>query len=124
MAWLVSTLPATTAAGKVGLSMEPSGAIRVIGAMQPSFSGMSSSISVRNTYSTAARHTDQGALKLFGRWGLEPVKSTAQLRDARSTVTRTAISAPSSISRRKAPSCSRSMTRRTASAALAFTWPI
>jgi hypothetical protein len=45
----VSTLPATTAAGYVGWSSEPSGTTTVIGFRQPAFSGISSSTSVRNT---------------------------------------------------------------------------
>jgi len=47
--WLGSTLPATTAAGKCGFSIDPSGMIRVIGLRQPSFIGIGSSISVRTT---------------------------------------------------------------------------
>jgi hypothetical protein len=45
----VSTLPATTAAGGTGFSMDP-GATRIdSGLRQPSFSGMSALTSVRNT---------------------------------------------------------------------------
>ena len=45
----VSTLPATTEAGGLGLSMEPAGMITLSGFRQPALSGMSSSTSVRNT---------------------------------------------------------------------------
>ena len=51
---LVSTLPATTAAGGFGFSMQPGGTITCSGFRQPALSGMSSSTSVRKTYSTAA----------------------------------------------------------------------
>jgi hypothetical protein len=61
----VSTLPATTAAGGRGLSMQPSGTMTSSGFRQPAFSGMSSSTSVRNRYSTAAIVTAFGALKLL-----------------------------------------------------------
>ena len=49
MCWLVSTLPATTAAGDRGASIEPSGVPIFRGFRQPSFSGMSSSTRVRKT---------------------------------------------------------------------------
>ncbi|CFS62024.1 Uncharacterised protein [Mycobacterium tuberculosis] len=45
----VSTLPATTAAGWVGASIEPSGTTIRNGRRQPSLSGMSSATRVRNT---------------------------------------------------------------------------
>ena len=61
----VSTLPATTEAGGLGLSMEPVGMMTLSGLRQPALSGMSSSTSMRNTYSTAAMHTARGALKLL-----------------------------------------------------------
>jgi hypothetical protein len=46
----------------------------------PALSGMSSSTSVRNTYSTAAMQTAVGALKLLVCWALVPVKSISALR--------------------------------------------
>ena len=61
----VSTLPATTEAGGFGFSMEPGGMMTWSGFRQPALSGMSSSTSVRNTYSTAAMQTAVGALKLL-----------------------------------------------------------
>jgi hypothetical protein len=53
----VSTLPATTAAGYSGFSIEPAGITMSSGFRQPAFSGISSSTSVRKTYSTAATQT-------------------------------------------------------------------
>ena len=53
------------------------------GFRQPALSGMSSSTSVRNTYSTAAMHTAAGALKLFGSCARVPVKSIVALRALR-----------------------------------------
>ncbi len=50
------------------------------GFRQPAFSGISSSTSVRNTYSTAAMQTAVGALKLFCCCGEVPVKSISALR--------------------------------------------
>src|SRR5687768_4697341 len=76
----VSTLPATTEAGGFGFSMEAAGMITFSGFRQPALSGMSSSTSVRNTYSTAAMHTAVGALKLLVCWGEVPVKSISALR--------------------------------------------
>ena len=55
--------------------MQPSGIVTASGLRQPALSGMSSSTSVRNTYSTAAMQTADGALKLFGSWDEVPVKS-------------------------------------------------
>ena len=49
MCWLVSTLPATTAAGAVGASIDPAGVMIFSGFRQPAFSGISSAIRVRNT---------------------------------------------------------------------------
>jgi hypothetical protein len=97
MHWDVSTLPATVAAGGRGASSEPSGMMTSIGRRQPALSGISSSTSVRNTYNTAACTTAGGALKLLASSALVPVKSTQALRRARSTVTRTAITAPLSM---------------------------
>jgi hypothetical protein len=62
------------------LSIEPGGMITCSGFRQPAFSGMSSSTSVRNTYSTAAMQTAVGALKLLVCWALVPVKSMVALR--------------------------------------------
>ena len=94
----VSTLPATTAAGGTGFSIEPGGTRSVSGRRHPSFNGKSASTSARNTYSTAAVHTASGALKLPGRCGEVPAKSTTALRLARSTCTATSMALPSSIS--------------------------
>ncbi|MCY1557208.1 hypothetical protein D9M68_940390 [compost metagenome] len=74
--------------------MQPSGTITSMGFRQPALSGMSSSTSVRNTYSTAAMHTADGALKLFSSWPEVPLKSISALRPARSTRTATWICAP------------------------------
>ena len=46
--WLVSTLPATTAAGYVGRSIEPSGMTISMGFRQPAFIGIGSSTMTRN----------------------------------------------------------------------------
>ena len=54
--------------------------IRVSGFRQPSLSGMSSPTRQRNTYSTAARVTAGGELKLPSCCGPVPVKSTMALR--------------------------------------------
>ena len=70
---------------------------RVSGFRQPSLSGMSSPTRQRNTYSTTARVTAGGALKLPGRCGPVPVKSTTAVRAARSTDTATRSGVPSSI---------------------------
>src|SRR5256885_5864616 len=56
------------------------------GLRQPALSGMSSSTSVRNTYSTAAMHTARGALKLLVCWALVPEKSMTALRPDRKSV--------------------------------------
>ena len=45
----VSTLPATTAAGGFGFSMQPSGTMISRGFRHPALSGMSSSTNVRKT---------------------------------------------------------------------------
>src|SRR5882762_9954303 len=50
------------------------------GLRQPELSGMSASTKVRKTYSTAAMHTADGALKLFGSCAEVPVKSIVALR--------------------------------------------
>ena len=47
--WLVSTLPATTAAGYCGFSMEPSGTMMRIGRRQPAFIGIELSTMTRKT---------------------------------------------------------------------------
>jgi len=47
--WLVSTLPATTAAGYAGLSMDRSGMTISIGLRQPAFIGIGSFTITRNT---------------------------------------------------------------------------
>ncbi len=49
MCWLVSTLPATTAAGGGGSIIEPAGLRIRSGLRQPALSGISSSIRLRNT---------------------------------------------------------------------------
>ena len=49
IAWLVSTLPAATAAGYFGASIESSGMTMRIGFRHPSLSGMSSSTRQRKT---------------------------------------------------------------------------
>ena len=67
------------------------------GRRQPSLSGMSSATRVRNTYSTAAVATEDGALKFVPSCGEVPVKSMVALRVARSTMMRTAIVAPESM---------------------------
>ena len=91
------------------------------GFRHPAFIGISSSTSVRNTYSTAALHTADGALKLVGCCALVPVKSIVALRLALSIEIVTTIFAPLSISYSKWPSVSTSSTRRTASSALSCT---
>ena len=70
----------------------------VSGFRQPAFIGISSSTSVRKTYSTAALHTADGALKFVGCCALVPVKSIVAARAARSTVIATRMTAPLSIS--------------------------
>ena len=50
------------------------------GFRQPALSGISSSTSVRSTYSTAAMATEEGALKLPGSWAEVPVKSIRAVR--------------------------------------------
>jgi hypothetical protein len=97
-AWLVSTLPAATAAGYSGDSIVRGGMITVSGFRQPALSGMSLSTSVRNTYRTAASATLDGALKLPSSCGLVPVKSMTAVLLSRSTVTLTLILAPLSSS--------------------------
>src|SRR5690606_10278396 len=98
MAWEVSTLPATTAAGGSGASMDPGGTTIVRGRRHPSLRGMSSATRVRKTYRTAALTTANGALKLVDSWADVPVKSTVAERWARSTPTRTRMTAPESVS--------------------------
>ena len=89
--------------------------ITLSGFRQPAFSGMSSSTSVRNTYSTAAMQTARGALKLFGSCargaGEVDRRRCASLavdadRDAGSR-------APLSSGSANSPSFSTSITRRT-----------
>ncbi len=98
MAWEVSTLPATTAAGGSGASMDPCGTTMSRGRRQPSLSGMSSATRVRKTYRTAALTTAYGALKLVASCGEVPVKSTVAERLRRSTRTWTRMTAPESVS--------------------------
>ncbi len=98
MAWEVSTLPATTAAGGSGASIEPDGTMMSSGRRQPSLSGMSSATSVRKTYSTAALTTAEGALKLVASCAEVPLKSMVARRSVRSTRTRTRMTAPESVS--------------------------
>ncbi|CAM5543112.1 hypothetical protein SHIRM173S_05432 [Streptomyces hirsutus] len=68
------------------------------GRRQPSLSGMSSATRVRKTYRTAALTTEKGALKLVGNCVVVPVKSMVAERSARSTRTRTRMTAPESVS--------------------------
>ncbi len=96
--WEVSTLPAATAAGYSGDSMVPGGMITVIGCRQPELSGMSSSTRVRNTYSTAAMATLDGALKLSCSCAEVPVKSISAVLSFTLTRTATLIVAPLSSS--------------------------
>ena len=91
------------------------------GFRQPAFSGMSSSTSVRNTYSTAAMHTAVGALKLFSSCAEVPVKSIVAERLPASTRIATLICAPLSSGSVKAPFWSCVITRRTDSSALSCT---
>ena len=91
------------------------------GLRQPAFIGISSSTSVRNTYSTAALHTAEGALKFVGCCALVPVKSIVASRFAWSIEIATTIFAPLSISYSKRPSFSTPRTRRTDSSALSCT---
>jgi len=120
----VSTLPATTDAGERGWSIEPSGMSTCSGLRQPAFSGMSSSTSVRNTYSTAAMHTAVGALKLLLSCAEVPVKSICALRCTGSTRMATWICAPLSSTSVNWPSRSLVITRRTDSSALSCTCPM
>ena len=60
IAWLVSTLPATTAAGATGASIEPGGITMSMGFKQPSFIGMSSSTRQR-------KHVEHGGARDAGR---------------------------------------------------------
>src|ERR1700712_5445226 len=92
-----SVLPATTAAPGSGDRNVPGGMIKVSGLRQPSFSGISSPTKHRNTYSTAARVTAGGELKLPSCCGPVPVKSTVALRFSRSTLIETHRSRPLSI---------------------------
>src|SRR5436853_18660 len=62
--------------------MQPSGMTTWSGFRHPELSGMSASTSVRNTYSTAAMHTAEGALKLFGSCAAVPEKSSVALPKA------------------------------------------
>ena len=94
----VSTLPATTALGQRGSSIEPGGTTIESGRRQPALSGIGSSISVRNTYSTAATVTARGALKLLACCAEVPVKSTMAVPRSRSTRIRTWIVCPLSSS--------------------------
>src|SRR6202044_1806455 len=89
-----STLPATTAAGYFGDSIDPSGTMMRIGLRQPAFIGMSSSTMTRNTYRTAARVTGSGALKFEDCCGEVPVKSTVASRLSLSTLILTLMTAP------------------------------
>ena len=96
-AWLTSVLPATTAAPGSGDRNVPGGMTMCSGTRQPSFSGMSVPTRQRNEYSTAARVTAGGALKLSPRCAPVPVKSTVALRLAASTVIATRRGEPSSM---------------------------
>ena len=93
------------------------------GFRQPALSGMSSSIRVRNTYSTAARHTAAGALKLLACCAEVPVKSMsrapARAIDPHLHLDHRAVVHLVRVTRRR---CSAAMTRRTASSALSWTW--
>ncbi len=97
-AWLVSTLPAATAAGYSGDSIVLPGMTTRSGFRHPALSGMSLSTRVRNTYSTAAMATLDGALKLLSSCGDVPVKSIVAVLLPWSTVTATQILAPLSSS--------------------------
>jgi hypothetical protein len=94
----VSTLPATTAPGGAGSSSEPGGTTIVSGRRHPALRGIGSSISVRNTYSTAANVTARGAFKLLGCCAEVPVKSTTAAPASWSTWTLTTMAWPLSIS--------------------------
>jgi len=78
--------------------MVPGGMITLSGCRQPELSGMSSSTRVRNTYSTAAMATLDGALKLSASCGEVPVKSISAVRSPALTVTATLTCAPLSSS--------------------------
>ena len=101
--------------------MQPSGTMISRGFRQPAFSGMSSSTSVRNTYSTAAIVMARGALKLLGNCALVPVKSMRAVRRSVSTLTATQIRAPLSSVSTNSPSLKAVITRRTHSSALSCT---
>ena len=77
---------------------------------------------MRNTYSTAARVTAGGELKLPSLCWPVPVKSTTALRLARSTLTATRSGRPLSMVYSNEPLPMRSITRRTDSSALSITW--
>ena len=106
--------PAICAQYAAAFDERPKVRISVMGRMQPSFSGISSSISVRNTYSTAARQIERGALKLVGRCGAVPVKSTVACWRAASIETLTFTRPPSSMGHSRAPDFNLPMARRTA----------
>ncbi len=109
----VSTLPATTAAGYVGLSRLPCGRWISSGRSTPALSGMSSLMRVRKTYRTAEWAMLAGAFRLPTTCGEVPVKSIEACPRATSTRTITVIAAPPSSLTVKAPSLSRVSSRRT-----------
>src|SRR3990167_10673465 len=120
----VSTLPATTDAGGLGLSMEPAGMMTLMDLRQPALRVMSSLTRVQKTYSTAAIQTAVGALKLLVCCADVPVKSTSAVRLAASTRIATRICAPLSSGRVNSPFFRRVITRRTDSSALSCTYPM
>ena len=68
-----STLPATTAAGYLGFTMDPGGSTSVMGLRQPAFKGMASSTKVRKTYKTAACTKRRRTKKEAGAWKRENI---------------------------------------------------
>ena len=72
----VSTLPATTAAGDLAFTSDPSGALTSIGAYAPPDAGASGSATTRRTKQHADTVTASGQLRLPPCCGAVPSKST------------------------------------------------
>src|SRR5260221_18508 len=89
-----STLPATTEAGALGLSMQPWEMRPLKGWSRPGWGGLSSPTGVGNTYSAAAMPRARGDWKLWVGGALVPERSMPALGPAVSTVTATRICAP------------------------------
>ena len=89
MRWLISTLPAPTAAGGSAATNVPDGATTSTGRIAPPLEGIVGSVALRRANPTQLTVTAAGAFTLPGRWRSVPEKS--KITPSPASVTSTAI---------------------------------